>query len=138
VLIPLKELTGVEVAYNNFIFAQSPDKHETVAYLGSKALLLDSKCNQRQPPTLPDNLCKMIDAVDRGQIGWGNNALTDGVMYFSDDKKIVAASLDGRTVTNFSCTETLSNPRVHWVGMRHRKYGKPVPRKFSKRSSNNH
>ncbi len=128
--VPLEELTGVTSAYHSLIMAQSADRHESVAFIGTKSFLLDSKHKQREPQTLPDKLHKLISGIDHAKAGWGNNILLDDIMYFSDATKIVAASLDGNTVTNFSCTETLPNPRVHYVIEKARKYSKPVPSEF--------
>lgn len=131
VLVPLKELTGLDSAWENRILARSQDRHESIAYFGSKAVLLDSKNHQREPPVLPDNVTAQFKVVDLPRSGWGNNTVKDGVIYFANEKSIVAASVDGKKVTNFACTGTLPDPRIHFVLTKPRKYGKPLQGKSS-------
>lgn len=126
----MTELTGAVDVYNNRVVARSADRHDSVVFLGTKSFVLDSRHQQREPQQLPDKVHALLKTIDLGKSTWGNNTLLDGVMYFSDDTKIVAASLDGSTITSYSCTETLSDPRVHYVVKKTRKYGKPVPREF--------
>jgi hypothetical protein len=130
--LSLKELTGVESAYYNRVLARSEDRHESVAFLGEKSVLLDSKNHRREPQVLPDNVQKLFKVVDLPRVGWGNNTLKDGVIYFSNEKVIIAASVDGKSVTNYSCTETLPDPRIHYVLTKPRNYGKPLQSKLSR------
>lgn len=128
--VPLIELAGAVDPYNNRVVARSADHHDSVVFIGTKTFLLDSKHKQREPLQLPDKIHSLLTAIGLGKSAWGNNTIMDGVVYFSDDTKIVAASLDGKTVTNYSSTETLSGPQVHHVVKKARKYGKPVTRKL--------
>ncbi len=75
-----------------------------------KSVLLESTGNNQLPNELPPTVHRLLKSTRMSDLNEkSNNTIKDGIIYFSDEKKIVAASLDGTNVEPYHCTETANN-----------------------------
>jgi hypothetical protein len=81
-----------------------------VLWLSNGSLFIDSASTQRKPIELPANVNELFRELRGSNVNESSrNWIREGVIYFSNKKMIVAASIDGKTIEPYHCTETVLN-----------------------------